>query len=86
MSVYLQPFAHKVITGDLKMLETLIFQDLISNLDLRPYQNVPVIVKGCSHKPIPLSAYVLLTQKLQPVAKSIMFGEACSSVPLFKRK
>lgn len=86
MSIYLQPYAHKVIVGDLKMLETSIFQDLISNLDLNTYLNVPVIVKGCANKPIPISAYVLITQKLQPIAKSIMFGEACSSVPLFKRK
>ena len=48
--------------------------------------NKPIIIKGCAHKPIPLNAYIMLSAKLKPVAKSIMFGEACSSVPLFKRK
>ena len=86
VTVYLQPYAKKIVTGTLETLETLIFQDLISELDVSVYENLPVIVKGCSHKPIPLNAYVQLTQKLQTVAKSIMFGEACSSVPLFKRK
>lgn len=86
VAVHLQPYAKKIVTGNLEILETLIFQDLISELDVSVYDNLPVIVKGCSHKPIPLNAYVQLTQKLQTVAKSIMFGEACSSVPLFKRK
>jgi hypothetical protein len=86
VTVHLQPYAKKIVAGNLESLETLIFQDLISELDVSVYENLPVIVKGCSHKPIPLNAYVSLTQKLQTVAKSIMFGEACSSVPLFKRK
>lgn len=86
VTVHLQPYAKKIVEGNLKILETLIFQDLISELDVSVYENCPVIVKGCSHKPIPLNAYVQLTQKLQTVAKSIMFGEACSSVPLYKRK
>ncbi|MCW8980277.1 MAG: DUF2480 family protein, partial [Altibacter sp.] len=50
------------------------------------YKDKPVIIKGCSHKAIPPAAYTLLAQKLQPIAKSIMYGEACSSVPLFKKK
>jgi hypothetical protein len=86
VTIHLQPYAKKIVAGNLESLETLIFQDLISELDVSIYENLPVIVKGCSHKPIPLNAYVYLTQKLQTVAKSIMFGEACSSVPLFKRK
>lgn len=86
VAVHLQPYAKKIVAGNLEVLETIIFQDLISELDVSVYDNLPVIVKGCSHKPIPLNAYVQLTQKLQTVAKSIMFGEACSSVPLFKRK
>lgn len=86
VAVHLQPYANKIVAGNLETLETIIFQDLISELDVSVYENCPVIVKGCSHKPIPLNAYVQLTQKLQTVAKSIMFGEACSSVPLFKRK
>ncbi|MCB0434098.1 MAG: DUF2480 family protein, partial [Mangrovimonas sp.] len=51
-----------------------------------PYENTPVIIKGCSNKPIPDSAYTLLISKLQPLAKSVMYGEACSTVPLYKKK
>lgn len=86
VTVHLQPYAKKIVAGSLETLETLIFQDLISDLDVSVFENLPVIVKGCSNKPIPLNAYIQLTKKLQTVAKSIMFGEACSSVPLFKRK
>ena len=86
LTTYLSPFAKKIVVGDLELLETIIFQDIISNLDISEYQDAPVIVKGCANKPIPSTASVLLVKKLQPIAKSIMFGEACSTVPLFKKK
>ncbi len=76
----------KVVIGSTEDLETLLFSDILSDLDVSPYKDKPVIIKGCTHKPIPENAYTLLAQKLQPIAKSIMYGEACSSVPLFKRK
>lgn len=79
-------FAHKVVVGDLELLETLVFQEIIAELEVEQYQDRPIIVKGCSEKPIPPTAMVLLVKKIQPVAKSIMFGEACSTVPLFKKK
>ncbi|MCB0376205.1 MAG: DUF2480 family protein [Sinomicrobium sp.] len=82
----LAPFAKKVVTGDLRQLEIAVFEDVIRNLDIAPLTDKPVIIKGCTRKPIPENAYLLLIQKIQPVAKSIMYGEACSSVPLFKRK
>ena len=82
----LQPYAKKIIQGDLQDLETSLYQTIISGLDVSMYSDMPVIIKGCSHKPVPPNAYLLLTEKLMPVAKSIMYGEACSSVPLFKRK
>lgn len=82
----LQPFAKKVIQGDLELLETSIYQELLQNLDLSQFQDKPVIIKGCSNKPVPANAYLLATAHLQNVAKSIMYGEACSSVPLYKRK
>ncbi len=80
------PFANKVVVGNLELLETVIYQELISFLDLKPFLNCPVIIKGCANKPIPNSAYSFLIEKLQPIAKSIMFGEACSTVPLYKAK
>ncbi|MGC1471992.1 MAG: DUF2480 family protein [Psychroserpens sp.] len=86
LTIELQPFARKVCIGDLNALETSIYQDIINNLDVEPYQDKPLIIKGCAHKPVPANAYIMLSAKLKPVAKSIMYGEACSSVPLFKRK
>lgn len=86
LSLHLAPFVKKVTVGSLEELESILFAELLQNLDVSEYTDKPVIIKGCAHKPIPQNAYVLLAQKLQPVAKSIMYGEACSSVPLFKRK
>lgn len=80
------PFAKKVVIGDLKTLETAIFQEIISNLPIEEFIDKPIIIKGCSEKPIPEAAFSFLIEKLQPVAKSILFGEACSSVPVFKAK
>lgn len=81
----LSAFSQTVIVGDLVQLETSIYQDIISELPFEEYDGKPVIIKGCSSKPIPDSAYTQLITKLVPVAKSIMFGEACSTVPLYKR-
>ncbi len=86
ISTYLNPIAHKVIVGSSKDLETILFAEAILNVDVEDYRNRPVIIKGCSNKPVPESAYLLIIQKLQPVVKSLMFGEACSAVPLFKPK
>ena len=82
----LMPFANKVVIGDLELLETAVYQELICFLDFKEFANLPVIIKGCANKPIPNSAYAFLIEKLQPIAKSIMFGEACSTVPLYKSK
>lgn len=82
----LQPFAKKIIQGDLELLETSIYQEVLQKLDLSEFQDKPVIIKGCSNKPVPANAYLLVTALLQPVARSIMYGEACSSVPLYRRK
>ncbi|MGB7784670.1 MAG: DUF2480 family protein [Salinimicrobium sp.] len=85
LSTYLTPVAKKVVVGDLEMLETLIYSEIIQDLDVSEYNDLPVIIKGCSKKPVPQNAYIQLINKLQPVAKSIMYGEACSSVPLYKK-
>ncbi len=82
----LQPFAAKVVFGDLEQLESAIFDEILAKLDLGPYQDAKVVIKGCSKLAVPTSAYVSLTNRLLPVAQSIMFGEPCSTVPLFKRK
>jgi hypothetical protein len=84
--VYLEPFVEKVIIGDLDALETSIYQNIINQLDTSEYRDKPVIIKGCSHKPVPANAYVMLINKLKPLARSIMYGEACSAVPLYKKR
>ena len=85
VTVYLSPFAKKVVVGNLPDLETSLYQEILSTLDYSKYQDKPIILKGCSKKPVPESAYIMAIQKLQPFAKSIMYGEACSAVPLYKK-
>jgi len=86
VSVHLAPFAKKIIEGNLQDLETLLYQEILPNIDYSKYENKSVIIKGCSKKPVPISAYVAVAQSLKPFAKSIMYGEACSAVPLYKKK
>jgi hypothetical protein len=85
VTVYLTPYAYKVVQGNFTDLETALYQEIILSLDFTKYQDKPVILKGCSKKPVPESAYIMAIQKLQPFAKSIMYGEACSAVPLYKK-
>jgi S-adenosylmethionine/arginine decarboxylase-like enzyme len=82
----LQPFAKQIVLGDAVLLETVLYRSVIEALDVSSFNGKSVIIKGCSHKPVPENAYIWATQKLQGVAKSIMYGEACSSVPLYKKK
>ncbi|UUC46353.1 DUF2480 family protein [Flavobacterium cerinum] len=86
ITAYLEPVAQKVFWGTIPQMEIALYQELLQNLDYTAYQDKPVIIKGCSKKPVPQEVYVLATQKLMPIAKSIMFGEACSAVPVYKRK
>ncbi len=86
ISSYLKPFAKKVVVGSAEVLETVLFQEAISRIDVEEYRNKPVIIKGCSHLPVPDSAYVMALSRIQEVARSIQYGEACSSVPLFKKR
>ena len=83
---YLEPYAKLTVFGNLEFLNSLLYQKALNKLDFTEYQDKPVIIKGCSNKPVPENAYILVLQKLQPFAKSIMYGEACSAVPLFKKK
>lgn len=85
VATYLAPFAQKVVLGTITDLNTALYQEILPTLDYAQYQDKPVIIKGCSKKPVPESAYIMAVQKLQPYAKSIMYGEACSAVPLYKK-
>ncbi|MCK0161108.1 DUF2480 family protein [Allomuricauda sp. F6463D] len=82
----LQPYAKKVVVGSLENLETALYQTILEQLDVTEFTDKPVIIKGCSNKPVPENAYIGAVSKIQEVAKSVMYGEACSSVPLFKKK
>ncbi len=83
----LEPFAKKIIFGDLKTLETILWMESLSKIILRDFNDARVVVKGCSDKiSIPESAYMEITRILKPVAKSIMYGEPCSTVPVYKSK
>ena len=83
---YLSQYAITVVLGSIKDLEKNLFFEKIKTLDLKPFENKPVIIKGCSDTTIPEDAYIQLLQRLQTVAKSLFYGEACSSVPLWKVK
>ena len=85
VATYLEPFAKKIIFGNLSTLETILFAETLSNINLEIYRNERVIIKGCSQVPVPEFAYVEITRLLKPLVKSLMFGEACSTVPLYKK-
>lgn len=82
---HLKPFAKKVVLGNKIDLEKSIFADILNQHDFSIYKDAAVIVKGCGKYPIPESVVLDFAFRLQNVAKSIMFGEACSAVPLYKR-
>jgi len=81
----LEPFASGIVYGDLKALEQYLFQESLSKIDAKEYEGKKIIIKGCGHIPIPEFAFVELTRILRPYAYSIMYGEPCSMVPIFKR-
>lgn len=80
------PFAQAVFHGDYSRYLEQHFRRVIENLDTAPFDDGLVVVKGCAREEVPASAYVMLQQKLQPVVRSLMYGEPCSTVPVFKRK
>lgn len=82
----LRPFASVIHFGDLEGLESVLFAQKIQSLDVASFEDARVVIKGCSDKAVPTSAYVDLMTAVQPYAKSIMFGEPCSTVPLYKKK
>ena len=84
VAIQLAPFAKKIINGNIEDLESSLYEELLSKIDYSVYSNKPIIIKGCSRKPVPMRAYVLAAHYLQPFARSIMYGEACSAVPLYK--
>jgi hypothetical protein len=85
LSIALEPHASKIVFGDLDDLENQIFLDALQQVDFESYRDAKVVIKGCSKVNVPVSVYVEVTNRLRPLTSSIMFGEPCSTVPLYKR-
>jgi Protein of unknown function (DUF2480) len=81
---YLQPYAKEVIMGDEKEVLRQVITNRIQAINPKEYKDKRVVVKGCGEKPVGDFAYLEITKLLRPVAKSIMYGEPCSTVPVFK--
>ena len=86
LTVSLEPYAKRIVFGDLEILEAVLYNEVLSKIDTAPYKDARIVIKGCSNLPVPKAAYVELTRLLRPLAKSIMYGEPCSTVPLYKAK
>lgn len=78
--------ANYFVFGDLEQLENSLFQKALSSINTEHFRNEKIVIKGCSDLPVPVFAYIEILRILQPVASSIMYGEPCSTVPVFKRK
>lgn len=85
LAIALQPFAKKIVFGSLQELETLLYHEELTKVDWSKFKNAKVVVKGCSKVDVPIAVYVEATNRLRPLAASLMFGEPCSTVPLFKK-
>jgi Protein of unknown function (DUF2480) len=86
LTVSLQPYTSSVIFGSLQDLEISLFKNSLDKIEWGKFSNSKVVIKGCSKVEVPISSYVEVTNRLRPVASSIMFGEPCSTVPVFKKK
>lgn len=86
LATVLHPFAQSVIFGSLEDLEKALFLQKLNLVDWKKFTNEKVVIKGCSKVQVPVTAYVEAVNRLRPFAASIMFGEACSTVPLYKQK
>ncbi len=85
VSSSLSGVAGTIVFGNQQTLEEVLFRKVVEELDAENYRDKRCVIKGCSNLPVPQSAYVDLVVKLRPVARSIMFGEPCSTVPVYKR-
>ena len=82
---YLQPVAASVYYGTREEMAKALMTKSITDIDTAEFADKRVVIKGCGDTPIPDAAYVMVTHHLRPVAKSIMYGEPCSTVPIYKK-
>lgn len=85
LTIHLEPYANMVVFGDLKSLEQSLFQQALAKINVAEFKNAKVVIKGCGDLPIPEYAYMEITRLLRPVVQTMMYGEPCSTVPLYKR-
>ncbi|MEJ1236476.1 DUF2480 family protein [Chryseolinea sp. T2] len=83
--VALEPYAKQAVFGSVEALEEQIFRKRLATVDWLAYQGAKVVIKGCSKVNVPVAVYVEATAQIRKVASSIMYGEPCSTVPLFKK-
>lgn len=86
VAVSLQPYVNKQIFGSLVELETQLYLIALDKIDWQKYKQAKVVIKGCSKVEVPIAIYVDAIARLRPLSASIMFGEPCSTVPLFKKR
>ena len=86
LALQLEPYAHHFVFGDLEALEQSLFQQILAKIDVEEFRDKKIVVKGCGDLPIPEYAYVELTRLLRPVVATMMYGEPCSTVPLYKQR
>ncbi|MBY5957923.1 DUF2480 family protein [Membranicola marinus] len=84
-AAYLTPYASEVFSGTAEEFLEEKYRNRLDAIDFSQYENELIVIKGCSKKVVPRSAYVRITNKLRPYARSIMYGEACSTVPIYKK-
>ncbi|MBC8034795.1 MAG: DUF2480 family protein [Chitinophagaceae bacterium] len=82
---YIQPFAKDVIAGDEAFAHKVVFLKNLAAINMSDYADKRIVVKGCGDLPVGEFAYLEITRLLRPVAKSIMYGEPCSTVPVYKK-
>jgi len=85
VAAYLSPVAKRLFQGTPDALRKQVFFERLNQIDPTLYADQRIVVKGCGELPIGPDAYLEITRLLQPVAKSIMYGEPCSTVPIYKK-
>lgn len=85
VAAYATPYAKELYQGTEQQYYQATFHKIIAEMDLEPYKGQRLVIKGCGDKEVPASAYLELTNRLQPHARSIMYGEPCSTVPIYKK-
>jgi hypothetical protein len=85
VATYAEPYATDIFQGTQEEYLKAVYRGVLKDMDFSQYDGKRIVIKGCSNKPVPPAAYLALTTKLRPFAQSIMYGEPCSTVPIFKR-